>query len=318
MRKINLLYVITKLELGGAQKQLLSLIRHLDREKFNITLFTAQEGLLAKEASSIPGLTLKRSRWLERQINPVKDIFALIEIFIFIIKNRVDIVHTHSSKAGILGRLAAGLAKTRIIIHTVHGWSFNDYQLRGRRLFFIWLERVAAAFTDKFIVVSNYDRLKGLHNGIGTQDRYIIVRYGIDREEPATKASDAIRKELKITPEDLIVTMVSCLKPQKSPKDFLRLASLVVNKLSNVKFVLAGDGILRATVEDMIDRSSLRPNVILLGWRTDISRILSATDIFVLTSLWEGLPIALLEGMSCAKPVIATDTGGVAEIIKDG
>ena len=128
MHKTNLLYIITKLELGGAQKQLLSLIKGLDKQVYNIFLFTAKDGLLIKEALALDGLILNRSRFLERKINPLKDLLALIEIYGFIKKNRIQIVHTHSSKAGILGRLAAGLAKTKIIIHTVHGWSFHDYQ----------------------------------------------------------------------------------------------------------------------------------------------------------------------------------------------
>ena len=121
MQKINLLYVITKLELGGAQKQLLSLISHLDKSKYRIFLFTAHQGLLIQNASLISDLTLYRSKYLEGQINPIKDIIALIEIFRFIKKNKIEIVHTHSSKAGILGRIAAKLAGKKNIIHTVHG-----------------------------------------------------------------------------------------------------------------------------------------------------------------------------------------------------
>jgi hypothetical protein len=110
MQKVNLLYVIAKLELGGAQKQLLSLIPHLDKSKYRIFLFTAHQGLLIQNPSLISDLTLYRSRYLERQINPIKDIIALIEIFWFIKKNKIEIVHTYSSKAGILGRIAAKLA----------------------------------------------------------------------------------------------------------------------------------------------------------------------------------------------------------------
>jgi hypothetical protein len=175
--------VITKLELGGAQKQLLSLITRLDKERFNIFLFTAQDGLLIKEASSITGLTIKKSRYLERPINPLKDLLALIEIYKFIKKNNIDIVHTHSSKAGILGRFVARLAKVKFIIHTVHGWSFNDYQPLFMRSVFIGLERLSARFTHKLIVVSYYDRKKGLKNRIAREDKYRLIRYGIEYTE---------------------------------------------------------------------------------------------------------------------------------------
>ncbi len=127
MPKINILYVITKLELGGAQKQLLSLINGLNKEKYNIFLFTARDGLLLNEAQILAKVTLKKSRFLERPINPLKDVLALIELYNFIKINKIQIVHTHSSKAGILGRIAAKFAKIKVIIHTVHGWSFHDF-----------------------------------------------------------------------------------------------------------------------------------------------------------------------------------------------
>lgn len=317
MRKSNLLYIITKLELGGAQKQLLNLIRRLDKERFNILLFTAREGLLVADVSSIPGLTLNRSRHLERTINPFKDFLALIEIFLFIKKNKVDIVHTHSSKAGILGRFAAKLAKAKTVVHTVHGWSFNNCQSNLKRNFFIWLERIAAEFTDKLIVVSGHDMDIGLENRIGTTSKYTVIRYGIDYREFAIKEKNTKKEELGIPSDNYVVTMISCLKPQKYPQDFIRIASLVTRELSNVKFLLVGDGILRGALERLIGKLKLQQKVMLLGWRLDIPRILSTTDVLVLTSLWEGLPIAVLEAMASSKPVISTDTGGVTELIRD-
>lgn len=115
MQKIRLLYIITKLELGGAQKQLLELIKNLDKETFEILLFTAQDGLLLADFLSITGLKIKKSKWLKRPINPLKDFLAFLEIYQFIKKNNINVVHTHSSKAGILGRLAAKLAKVKKI-----------------------------------------------------------------------------------------------------------------------------------------------------------------------------------------------------------
>ncbi|TAN59363.1 glycosyltransferase family 1 protein, partial [bacterium] len=164
MGKINILYVITKLELGGAQKHLLSLIANLDKSKFNIFLFTSKEGLLLNDVLAISGLYIKTSPNLTRPINFFKDLPALFEIYSFIRKHNIDIVHTHSSKAGIVGRLAARLAKVKIIIHTVHGWPFNDYQRFIVRYIYIWLERLAARLSDKLIIVSCFDKKKGLIN----------------------------------------------------------------------------------------------------------------------------------------------------------
>lgn len=318
MPKINLLYLITKLELGGAQKQLLSLISGLDRQKFNIFLFTAKQGLLLDQALSISGVSVNRSRFLERRINPFNDLLALIDIYRFIKKNHIEIVHTHSSKSGILGRLAARLAGTKVIIHTVHGWSFNDLQNPLRRKGFIWLERLAAKFSHKLIIVSNYDKQKGLNNRIAGNNKYILIPYGINYEEfrtsPDTKNS-ILRQELGIANRDLIVGMISCFKPQKVPEDFIRLAFLVHQIMPAVRFVLVGDGLLRPRINQMIDRFKLQEVVFLTGWRRDIPAILSSIDIFVLTSLWEGLPISVLEAMASSLPVAATDTGGISEVI---
>ena len=323
MPKIRLLYIITKLELGGAQKQLLSLVASLDKERFEIFLFTAHDGLLMKEALGIEAISVARSRFLDRPLNTIKDILALFEICLYIKKNKIDIVHTHSSKAGIIGRLAAGLAKTKVIIHTVHGWSFNDYQPRLVREFIIWLERLAAFFTYKLIVVSKYDLKIGLQNHIGKEDKCQLISYGIDFSEFNVKDT-SIRKELGINEGDLVIGTVACLKPQKSPLDFVRLC-LLANQdgkldaaAGRVKFVLVGDGVLRSRVERLIAKHNLRQSLILTGWRRDIPRILSALDVFALTSLWEGLPIALLEAMAANLPVLATDTGGVAEVVVNG
>jgi len=317
MQKINILYVITKLELGGAQKQLLSLLGHLDKEKFAAFLFTAKGGELFPDAFSISGIKIKRSIFLGRPMRPLKDILALIEIYLFIKKNDVAVVHTHSFKAGILGRCAAGLAKARIIIHTVHGWSFNDYQPAICRKLFIWLERFAARFTDRLIVVSAHDKEKGLRNRIGSENKYVLIRYGIDYAEFGKGAQD-IKQELGIGQGYLTVGMISCFKPQKSPQDFIKLAFNINQTLANVKFILVGDGILRKNIERLIAKFNLAQQVILTGWRRDIANILSAIDVFVLTSLWEGLPVAALEALSSSKPVVATNTGGISEVIADG
>ncbi len=317
MPKIGLLYVITKLELGGAQKQLLSLIRHLDKDKFRIFLFTAQEGLLLAEALSVNGLTIKKSKWLERSINPVKDFLALIEIYLFIKKSNIELVHTYSSKAGILGRVAATLAKAKVIVHTVHGWSFNDYQPKVKRFCFIGLERFVARFTNKLIVVSDYDLQTGINNLIGRKDKYAFIRYGIEYSEFNLSALN-LRQELGIKINNPAVGMIACFKPQKSPQDFIKLAFLVNKKFPGVKFILVGDGILRREIEKLISEFGLRQQVFLMGWRSDVPRILKALDIFVLTSLWEGLPISVLEAMASSKPVISTDTGGVREVVFEG
>jgi len=317
MSKIKILYVITKLELGGAQKQLLELISNLDKDRYSIFLFTAREGILVKDAESIPHLKIKKSFFLERPINPLRDIFALIELYLFIRKINPQIVHTHSSKAGILARWAARFAKVKIIIHTVHGWSFNDYQFWFFRLIFIQLERITAYFTTKLIVVSYYDKEKGLRNKIGRENKYVIIRYGINYKDFDIEPDLNLKKELKIEQKDLVVGMIACFKPQKGIFDFIKSAYRVAQEFPQVKFLLVGDGTLRPKIEKLIKKLKLKEKFILTGWRRDIPQLLSIMDIFVLTSLWEGLPIVVLEAKASKKPVVATDTGGIREVIKN-
>ncbi|MFH1800997.1 MAG: glycosyltransferase family 4 protein [Candidatus Omnitrophota bacterium] len=317
MRKINILYVITQLELGGAQRQLLSLIRHLDRRDYNLFLFTAREGLLMEEALSSGGLTCYRSRHLKRPINFFEDFLAMIEILRFIKKNKIDIVHTHSSKAGILGRWAGALAKTKIVIHTVHGWSFNDFQKPFFRKLYLRLERWSAKFTDKIIVVSNHDRQKGLDHKIGADGKYSLVRYGIDRAQFGRR-DPTIRKELGISDNETVIGTIACFKPQKAPEDFVQLAFLASQVFPRAKFLMVGDGILREKIEKLIAKFNLASRFILTGWRRDIPRVLPAMDVFVLTSLWEGMPIVVLEAIVSQVPVVATQTGGISEIIAEG
>lgn len=317
--KIKLLYVITKLELGGAQKQLLTLIRGLNKERFITFLYTARNGLLIEDALHIPYLKLKRSRFLERSIHPLKDFLAIIDLYIFIKINRIDIVHTHSSKAGILGRLTARLAGVRAIVHTVHGWSFNDYQPIFLRLFYVFFERICARFTEKIIVVSQWDKEQGLKNSIETREKYTLIRYGINCEDFKNTAERIdLRKKLGVNASDIVIGMVSCLKPQKAPLDFVKLAGLIKKICPGIRFVLVGDGLLREKVIHLIKRLGLEKDFLLTGWSDNIAALLSTFDIFVLTSLWEGQPIAVLEAMAARLAVVATDTGGIREIVLDG
>jgi glycosyltransferase involved in cell wall biosynthesis len=319
MARINILYVITKLELGGAQKHLLSLIDNLNKEAYSIFLFTAKDGLLIEEALSANKLILEKSRFLERAINPLKDVLALVEIYRVIKKNKIQIVHTHSSKAGILGRFAAKLAKVKVIIHTVHGWSFHDHQLGIVNNFYLWLEKICASFTSKIIVVSEWDKDKGLKNSVGSEKQYVLIRYGINCNEFKDKEKrNEARKSLGIREADLVVGMVACFKPQKSPLDFIKLAEAVKKNFPETKFILVGDGILRKAVCSRIKKLGLEGQVILTGWRKDMPSILSCLDIFVLTSLWEGLPIVVLEAMAAGVATVVTDTGGIRDVVVNG
>lgn len=317
--KINLLYVITKLELGGAQKYLLNQIQGIDQNIFTPFLFTAGEGMMMEQAQNIPGLRLHRSLFLDRSINVFKDLISFIEIYIFIKKNNINVVHTHSSKAGVLGRLAAKAAGIKWILHNVHGWSFHNYQPKVFYYLCVLIERFCARFTDYLIVVSEYDQQIGQTHSIYPKEGYALIRFGLKFDHSKQEiARNGIRHNLGLSESDFVVGMVACFKPQKAPLDYIRLAVSLTKIYPRWKFVLVGDGVLRNKIIRAINEAGLEKSIILTGWRQDMPDFLSVFDLFVLTSLWEGLPIVVMEAMASGVPIIATDTGGVRELLVSG
>jgi len=316
--KIKVAHIITRLELGGAQQNTLYTVENLDKDKFDVTLICGKGGLLDEEVDKT-GVKVVFIPSLRRKIAPWFDIIAFLKLWRICKKENFTVVHTHSSKAGVLGRWAARLADVPVIIHTVHGWSFNDYQNPILKKFYIWLERLTANITTKIIAVSYKDVEKGLKMGVGRQKQYIMIRSGIEIEKFRDAKIDITskRKEMGLAPDRPVVGMVACLKPQKAPLDFVRVANKVRKRLPEVQFLLVGDGVLRHRAERLKKKLGLDGNLILTGWRRDIPEIMASIDVFCLTSLWEGLPRTILEATSCGVPIVATDVGGNSEVIRD-
>ena len=319
LRKIDLLHIITNLELGGAQKNALYTITNLDAARYNKHFICAPGGLLCKEASEILDTDFQFLSILKRKINPLKDLRALFFLTRYMRNKKIDIVHTHSSKAGILGRWAARLAGVPVIVHTIHGWSFNKYLNSPTKRLYIFLERITAWVTDKLIAVSKSDIRKGLDKGIGDKQRYTLIRCGITPAKSRDKMEISRKKmEFGLDNSSPLIGMVACFKPQKNPLDFIKAASIVLKKSPEARFVSVGDGLMRERMERLIQKRALERKVMLLGWRKDVEEIMPIFDLVVLTSLWEGLPITLLEAMACGKPIVAYKIDGVEEIVKDG
>lgn len=317
MPKIKLYEVITKLELGGAQLSTLELIQSLDKEVYDISLLTAPGGELLPEAAALKGVKVVAIPSLRRKINLFLDCKTLFLMYRLFKKEKPHIVHTHSSKAGILGRWAARLAGVKSILHTVHGWEFHQYQNKLKRWFYISIEKITAPFTDYFIAVTHHDIEKGLSCGIGSEHQYQLIRYGIDKKKFSVHGNGSLRKQYGIGDTCFVVGMVACFKPQKAPLDFVFSAARAAQKIPDVKFVMVGDGCMRARITRLIHRLGVADKFMLLGWRRDIPSLLSSFDVVSLSSLWEGLPIVFLEAMASGKPIVATDICGNAELVKD-
>ena len=321
-------HVITKPELGGAQLSTLNILSSLPRDKYDIFVITSSKGTLSPEFRDLKRAKSFLLPSLTRPINPILDILAFIHIYAIYSCNNFDIVHTHSSKAGMIGRWAARIAGVRVIIHTVHGWSFHDCQPHLLRGFYIFLERITASVTTKIICVSKKDIETGLKHKIAPKEKFVFIKYGIPLPQfrkqfssPDRVASDGkerIRRELGITNNDPIVGMISSLKPQKAPIDYIKACIKIYEKLPNVNFLLVGDGVLKARCKRALAEAPLNGRFIFAGWRMDISQILDILDVVVLTSRWEGMPISVIEALCKGCLVVATNVGGTPELVKDG
>ncbi|MGB8658007.1 MAG: glycosyltransferase family 4 protein [Candidatus Zixiibacteriota bacterium] len=322
-RQIKILQVITELAIGGAQEHMIYLCDLLDQKRFHITVLsgiqtTSESNYIEEIRKKTIKLTLLPQ--LTRKIKPLQDLAALFKMAIYIKSERFDIVHTNSSKAGILGRLAARAAGVPVIVHTAHGWAHHTYMSRPRQRLYITLERIAEKCTDKIIAVSELNVKKALDDRIGHPGKYCVIRSGIDVEKISRSGIDPDRERRKwnIDPSDKIVGSVTRLFDQKSPADFIRMANEILKKNGKVSFLLVGDGPLRKEVEAMIVEYGISKRVILTGFRDDIPELLSMMDVFVLTSLWEGLPRVLPQAMARGIPIVATGIDGVPEAVKHG
>lgn len=310
---MHISHIITKLELGGAQGNTLASCAAQAAAGHRVTLLAGAGGMLDAEAAALPGVEFVPLPELTHPLKPQADWRALQSLTQRLLTLAPDLVHTHSSKAGILGRLAAARAGVPVIIHTVHGWSFNPDQSGWRQWLYAALERHAARRTRFIVCVSSLDRAAGLARGIGAQDQYRIVRSGIDwvAQRAAIANRTAVRAALGLGDGQALVLMPACLKPQKAPLKFVALARAVPEAV----FMLAGDGELRAQVERAA--ADLGGRFRLLGWRRDMADLVAAADVMALTSRWEGLPRAVVEAVAAGTPVLATDTGGVRDVVRE-
>lgn len=313
--KLRVCHIITQLELGGAQQNTLYTVSHLDPDRFEPILLCGEGGILDEEAGKGSWRTVFIS-FLVRPVKPWYDSPALRQLYRNLRELKPHIVHTHSSKAGILGRIAAYLAGVPVIIHTFHGFGFTPAQWGWVRRLYIWLEWLCARLTTHFIFVSQDNLEEAKRLGIIGRKSFSLIHSGICFQTPPLL--NTLRDELGIPEDAWVVSSVGNFKPQKNPLHLVQVARDVLMKDPSAHFVLVGDGELRASVEKYIRAHVLEGHVHLLGWRRDIPAILAASNVFFLTSIWEGLPRALVEAAYAGRPSVAYAVNGVKDILADG
>jgi glycosyltransferase involved in cell wall biosynthesis len=302
-RKPRLLVLITLAEPGGAQTSVSLLLPGL-ADRFEVTLAAHGSGPL-REAARAVGVPFVQLEHLRRPIHPWHDALGLAELVRLCRRLRPDIVHAHSSKAGVLGRVAAMLAGVPIRVFTVHGWPFGAYGgLQGR--LFLWLERLMRPITTSVICVADSTRELGLKERACDPERTLVIHNAVD-------TSGFARSRGRRDPPRII-----SIGRLAFPKDFATLVEALRRVEAEHEAVLVGDGPDLHDVTAEIRRRGLSTQIGLVGARRDVGDLLAEADVFVLSSRSEGFPISILEAMAAGLPVVASDVGGVAEAVVDG
>ncbi|MBI2000388.1 MAG: glycosyltransferase family 4 protein [candidate division NC10 bacterium] len=322
-RPIRIARVITRLNVGGPAQQAILLTAGLDRARFLTTLITgvvgSDEGDLtpAARARGVEPVVIPE---LGRAIRPLYDLLALGKLVRLFRRLRPDVVHTHTAKAGTLGRLAARLTEVPTTVHTFHGHVLEGYFSPAASQVFLRIERMLARRTDRIIALSPRLRQAILAMGIGRTEQVEVVPLGLDldrfRRPPQNR--DDLRTALRIPPGTPLLGVVGRLVPIKDhPTLFQALAHLEAGSPATHVIVI-GDGERRAELQRLAQSPNLTPRIHFLGWRNDLETILSELDVVICCSRNEGTPVALIEAMAAGVPVLSTDVGGVSDLIVHG
>ena len=316
-KKIKLLHVITHLPIGGAQDNTLYTVELLNKDKYDISLSCNLNGELVSRAKKVKHLKLYDVPNLRREVSIINDIRAFLYLYKLIKKENFTIIHTHSSKAGFLGRIAAMLNKTPIVIHTIHGFAFHDYMNSFKKNIFIYLEKLSAKWTHGLVTVSNLNKKKVVDLGIAPIEKLKNIYSGIDLTLFINEKNDQFRKELNLDSNHLLLGSVGRLSNQKDPITMIEAFCIVIKRFPSAHLTLVGDGELRDEILIKIDQLQLNGRVHLTGNKNYPWKIYHSLDLFIMSSIYEGLGRSITEALSCGVPVVCTSVEGVPEIVRD-
>lgn len=320
---VRMLHIITRLIRGGADENTLYTVRGLDKRRYAVDLAVGA-GSELEEIGAIPEVGVHLVSELVREPHPWKDLVTLVKLAKLIRRGRYQIVHTHTAKAGFLGRLAAAIAGTPVIIHTVHGVTFHQHLPRMHRMFYLMLERIAARFTHQFVAVGEDVKDIYLREGIGTDAEYETIYSGMPLREYLDAGAmpeserDALRAELGFEPGHRVIVMAARLEPRKGHGYLFHAVQRLKPEHPELRVLVVGEGPIRAQLEAQCRTLGIDDRVVFLGHRHDLPRVFAAADVSVLTSLWEGLPRVLVQSAAAGKPIVTFDVEGAWEVVRDG
>lgn len=319
--KIKVLSIITRLSVGGSSVHSILLTAHLDKDAFHSTLVKGSEG---EDEGDLEDL-LRRLEVdpvfipeLKREISFRNDLIVFWKLYKLMRHLKPDIVHTHSAKSGALGRLAAKLAGVPIIVHTFHGHLFRGYFGSVKSRLVVYTERLLALLSTKIVAVTQNqkDELAGYR--IAPLHKLISIPLGLELDlfQDLDKEKGKLRSELGLGADDLLIGSIARLVPVKGHSFLFRAAQKVTTVFPQARFLIVGDGELRQELEKLAQHLGIQKNVIFCGFRRDLPTIYADLDILALTSLNEGLPVAVIEAMASQTPVVAFKVGGVGDLVE--
>ncbi len=332
MKKTKIIHIITRLDKGGSAETTLQAVSLLNQKKYELFLAhglslesnmsnmekeLVERDLSLAKAKNVKVFTIPS---LVRRLSFKNDLLALISIYRLIKRIKPHIVHTHTSKAGWLGRLAAFLARVPIIIHTPHGHVFHSYYGPLMTKIFVIAERILSLMTDKITALTDRERDEHLEQGIASIEKYVIIHSGVMLQQIMNMNSDIERgkKKLCIPQNSNVIGVVGRLVPIKGHKYLVSAAKRIIREFDSTFFVFVGDGYLESKLERQSESLGVRKNIIFTGWRKDVIEILNLFDILVLPSLNEGMGKVLIEGMALGKPIVASSVGGIIDLVENG
>ena len=299
----RLLLLITLAETGGAQTYV-SLLLPAVVERFDVTVAAHGDGPL-REAARAAGVRFVPLKHVRRPIDPLRDVLGLVELVRLFRHERPEILHANCSKAGVLGRVAASLAGVPIRIFTAHGWAFAAYRGLAGRMYLL-ADRLVRPLTTLVICVARRERELGVGARVCVPHRSVVVHNAVDvRAFAEPKSPGGLPRIISVG-------------RFAYPKDYATLVEALAAVETDYRALLVGEGPARPAVESDVRRRSLAGRVEFLGTRRDVPELLACADIFVLSSRSEGLPISVLEAMAARLPVVATDVGGLSELVVEG
>lgn len=313
---LRILHVITRLVVGGAQENTLLSIRGLQKLGHRVELAagpeTGPEGLL-RVPEDIPFHTIPS---LVREIRPIADLRALWDLY-RLMRRGYDVVHTHTSKAGVLGRIAARWAGVPLIVHTPHGHVYHGYGGKLRSRFFVWVERVLTPWTDALVALTDSERQEHLQAGVGLPRQWNVIPSGVevDRYRQPTPLR---RGEVGVPEQAFLIGCVARLVPVKGIEDAIEATAQLRELEPPVHLVLVGDGPQRQALEELAEGLGVRDRVHFLGLRRDVPYLLPLLDLLVLPSRNEGMGRVIVEAQAAGLPVVATRVGGIPDLVADG